>query len=289
MKTKRLLTRIGFSTAALTIFLLMNVGLANAVLVINKPDFSDVSDLTLNGRAGTVGNPVFFNGKNVLRLTDSTSQGGSAFSTSTISLDSDASFSTFFEFQLTDPTGGAADGIVFVVQTVGNNVGGSGGGIGYSGITNSVGVEYDTFDNGSGNNDPNGNHIGINVGGSFNGPTAIVTSAAMDSGINWFSWVDYNGVTDDLEVRLSTTNVRPLAPILTRNVNLVAELGQTNAFVGFTSGTGSASNDHDIRQWKLDNTFNPIQTIPEPGTLVLFCLGLIGIIGYTCRRRKHAE
>jgi len=172
MKTKRLLTRIGFSTAALAIFLLMNVDVANAVLVMNKPDFSDVSDLTLNGRAGTVDNPVFFNGKNVLRLTDDVDQSGSAFSTNTISLANDASFSTFFEFQLTDPTGGAADGIMFVVQTVGNNVGGSGGNIGYFGITNSVGIEYDTYDNGSLNNDPNGNHVGINVGGSFNGPTA---------------------------------------------------------------------------------------------------------------------
>ena len=45
-----------------------------------------------------------------------------------------------------DPTGGAADGIMFVVQTVGNNVGGSGGNIGYFGITNSVGIEYDTYE-----------------------------------------------------------------------------------------------------------------------------------------------
>ena len=78
--------------------------------------------------------------------------------------------------------------------------------------------------------------------------------------------MDYNGVTDDLEVRLSTTNVRPVAPLLTRNVNLVAELGQTNAYVGFTSGTGGGSNNHDIRQWKGD-TVPPtvISTNPQGG------------------------
>lgn len=42
-----------------------------------------------------------------------------------------------------DGLGCGADGLVFVVQTNSNKVGG-GGGIGYQGIPNSVGVELDT-------------------------------------------------------------------------------------------------------------------------------------------------
>ena len=70
--------------------------------VISYPDFSSVAGLTLNGNAAQVGN--------VLRLTPANyGESGSAFSTSTVSLASNASFSTFFQFRFTNP-GGACDG-----------------------------------------------------------------------------------------------------------------------------------------------------------------------------------
>ena len=50
----------------------------------------------------------------------------SAFSTTAISLDENASFSTSFTFHFTDLQNGGADGIVFTVQTVSNDAGGSG-------------------------------------------------------------------------------------------------------------------------------------------------------------------
>jgi Bacterial lectin len=117
---------------------------AGATLVISYPDFSSVAGLTLNGNAAQAGNR--------LRVTPATfNQAGSAFSTNTVSLASNASFSTYFQFQFTSPGGACdgigcgADGLVFVVQTVSNNVGGIGGGIGYDGIANSVGIEFDTY------------------------------------------------------------------------------------------------------------------------------------------------
>jgi hypothetical protein len=70
--------------------------------------------LTLNGVAAVVGDR--------LRVTPSSGGAGSAFTTSTITLAGDASFSTAFSFQFTDQQGGGADGLVFVVQTVSNNV-----------------------------------------------------------------------------------------------------------------------------------------------------------------------
>src|SRR3569832_2380932 len=70
--------------------------------VISYPDFFCVVGLTLNGNAAQVGN--------VLRLTPANyGESGSAFSTSTVSLASNASFSTFFQFRFTNP-GGACDG-----------------------------------------------------------------------------------------------------------------------------------------------------------------------------------
>lgn len=111
------------------------------------PNFSSTAGLTLNGAAATTGG--------VLQPTPSAgNSSGSTFTTSQISLGAGAEFSTFFQFRLTNPGGIApADGIAFVLQTVNNNVGGLGGGLGYLGIANSVGIEFDTYNNGSGAGD----------------------------------------------------------------------------------------------------------------------------------------
>ncbi|MDX1812968.1 MAG: hypothetical protein R3240_13520, partial [Gammaproteobacteria bacterium] len=112
-------------------------------------DFSSSAGLQINGNAYTTVDDA---SRDVLRLTSATTgQSGSAFSIDTVSLASDASFSSAFQFRMSQPggicdvDGCGADGLVFVVQTVANNVGGAGGGIGYQGIGNSVGIEFDTY------------------------------------------------------------------------------------------------------------------------------------------------
>lgn len=259
---------------------------------INYPNFSNPAGLQLNGNAAVVGN--------VLRVTPATfSQAGSAFSNSPIALTPDASFSTFFQFRISN-SGGAgdgdglgADGIVFVVQTLANNVGGSGGGIGYLGIGHSVGIEYDTWNNGTGSGDPNGNHVNIDFSGAFS-PAANAASVAdrMNNGNVWSSWVDYDGSTGTLQVRLAeNSSVRPGAPLLSQVVNLPTILGSTNAFVGFSSGTGAAFGDHDILNWQFLATYNPIgggvSAVPEPATFGILGVSLLAL-GILVRRR-HAR
>ena len=265
------------------------LGTAQAATV-NYPDFSDLSAFQLNGATFTIGNPVTDDlNRKVLRLTNGLGQSGSAFLASPINLANQASFSTFFRFRISNPQGisdedgQGADGIVFVVQTVSNTAGGAGGGIGYTGIGNSLGVELDTWNNGLGLNDPNGNHVGINLGGNFNGPTQTIATR-MNNGLDWYAWVDYNAANSLVELRLSSSNARPANPTLSRNANLLAELGQTTAFIGFTSGTGAAGGFHDIVNWEFRDDFRPIDPVPEPGTMALLGLGLAGM--GLARRRK---
>ncbi len=266
-----------------TIFLISFTGSAFAT-TITYNDFSSVSGLTLNGATAGL-NP---NGDDVLRLTAGLGQSGSAFSTSTINLN-DTSFSTKFAFRITNPMGisdsdgQGADGLVFVVQTVANNVGGSGGGIGYAGISNSVGIEFDTWNNGSWD-DNSGNHVGINLDGDINSVLQTDVSPRLNNGADWFSWVDYNGLTNLLQVRLATVDLRPTDALLSYTVDLATVLETTDAFVGFTSGTGSAGGYHDILSWEFRDTYNPINNpVPEPSTCLLFGLG-VGVLALYRKR-----
>ena len=283
------------------IVLSLKTGITANATTLNFTDFSDLSSLSLNGSAKAINRirPVFFNGQNVLRLTNNFNQSGSAFLTDRLSLADDASFSTAFSFQITNPQGAfdedgqGADSIVFVVQNQSNNVGGAGGGIGYAGIKPSIGIEFDTWNNTINGINENGNHIGINLNGSIHSVIKKNVRTRMNNGAVWYSWVDYNGVSDLLEVRLSQTATRPDASFLSYTVDLASILGTPNAFIGFTSGTGGASGDHDIRSWTFRNSYNPIgiqqpASVPEPSSaLGLLTFGALGIASMLKRKRQQ--
>jgi hypothetical protein len=271
-------------------------------------DFSDLSGFNLAGSAATIGNPVSFNEQNVLRLTDHFYQSGSAFLNSPVNLSGDLSFSTFFSFQITtdssdylpdeywyDPAGDGlgADGITFTVHSASSIGVTAGGNLGYGydpnicpdceGIQPSVAIEYDTWSNGDVDN-YSGNHVGIDFNGSVDSEGRLVNvSKKMNDGDIWYSWVDYDGANELLEVRLSQFIHRPDDALLSHSVVLADILKTSTAYIGFTSGTGAAEGDHDIRSFYFNDTYKPIEPVPEPNTLLLLGIGLIGLVGV---RRK---
>ena len=273
----------------------LSVLFASAIALVAQPalaativfnGFSDTSGLTINGDAAA----FTARGRTVMRVTPTRFfQSGSVFSTSPITFGPSYGFSTRFTFNFNDTRGGGADGLVFVIQPKGNSVGGSGGGIGYGGIGNSLGVEFDNFNNipiDSGSQ----NHIGIDLNGSL---LSVAQNSrlpfALDSGVDLTSWIDYNGARQTIEVRLNNSNVRPLAALLSYRFDLAATIGSPNAFVGFTSGTGGGSANHDLVNWEFRDSFIPIgvSAVPEPATWMMVLVGF-GFVGSAIRTRRQS-
>lgn len=262
---------------------LLSTPAAATTIVFN--DFTSTAGLQLNGNAAAVNDGT----RNVLRVTPSQfGQAGSAFSTSPVTLGADVSFSTRFTFNFNAQQAGGADGVVFTVQTNSNNVGGLGGGIGYSGIPNSVGIEFDNWNNG-GIDDNSANHVGIDINGDVDSVLQTESPFALDGGQDLTSWIDYNGATKLLEVRLASNNIRPVLALLSYTVDLTGVLGTPNAFVGFTSGTGDAAANHDIVNWEFRDVYSPISgVVPEPATWAMMIIGFfsIGVTARATRRRN---
>lgn len=257
------------------------LGVSGNVFGITFNDFSSTDGLTLNGDAATA---TTGDGE-VLRLTPASgSQAGSVFSNAMVNA---SDFSTFFEFRITEPGGAfdgyetGADGLVFVVQSVSSDIGGAGHGIGYAGISDSVGVEFDTWYN-SWNNDPDSNHVGIDINGNVNhgsgSPNTVSVTPNFDDGNLWYSWIDYNG--SELEVRVNQTGIRPDDPLLSQSLDIALILGEEDAYVGFTSGTGAAWGNHDIISWEYRDGYDPVGAVPEPATILLLGVGLAGLVGF---------
>jgi hypothetical protein len=219
----------------------------------------------------------------LLRLTPAaTFSFGSAFVKPPTPIGPNGSFSSFFEFQVSEGTGG--DGFVFVVQSSPQGaqaLGGFGGDLGYHdsarppGISPSIGVEFDTFQNPF---DPAGEHVGIDVNGST---TSLVTAPASIRGANRFAWVDYaNG---GIAVFLSDSENKPAAPLLAASLVGVVDFSSVfgpQTFFGFTAATGGLTDNHDILRWDL--------TVPEPATLPFTMTGLLILAGFWLRARARS-
>lgn len=262
----------------------------SSAAVITYVDFSDVTGLQFNGDATTSGNDLL--------LTSGLNSAGSVFSNDSIVLDANLSFSAFFSFNISnnigrgDTDGSGADGLVFALQTVSNTAGSEGGGIGFRGLNESLGIEFDTYNNGA-QDDSNGNHIGVNLNGDVDSISQYNESTRFNNGEDWFAWIDYNGVTDELTVRYNTVADKPLSAAISETIDLTSIFGSNDVFVGFTSGTGGYGSDHKIDSLSFSTVFDNdfanegLVEASSPATLGIFGLSIFGIALH--RRRLSAK
>jgi gliding motility-associated-like protein len=180
------------------------------------------------------------------KLTDSsTFQKGSVWNSNKIDLSSPFDFSFDINFGCGDANG--ADGIAFILQPISTSIGSSGSGLGFQGISPSVGILMDTWQN-TVENDPTYDHISINKNGDVNhssannlvGPVTIIDNNINAEDCQWHVVrIVWNPSTTDLiayidgVLRVQTT---------TDIINTIFS-GNPLVYWGFSAATGGSANN----------------------------------------------
>ena len=112
---------------------------------------------------------------------------------------------------------------------------GAGGGIGYSDIPRSLGIEYDTWFNGE-LGDPNGNHVGIDLGGTK--IAAGVVDAFREAGLRIFGPVQAAARLESSKDFAKQFMLRHGLP--TAKYETFADAAKAKAYIEATQAAGKA-------------------------------------------------
>jgi hypothetical protein len=280
--------------------------------LVNYADFNfacNSNGLTCVGNAATTGG--------VLRVTPAAGgQSGAAYSSTALTLGANATFSTQFQFRFTNP-GGAdpADGITFVLAASPNGLGGSGYGMGYVGVGNSIAIEFDTYNNGNPGSlgffaaEPNSsNHVSIDQNGILTNTAAAnvygngscgfspgtpsqnpyTAAGCMSNGDTWTVNIGYDGSTQTLTTRLYDPAMGATFTALNNYpIDIAGLLGTNTVYAGFTGSSGAGWENQDILNWTLDSTTR-LSGVPEPASPLLFSSGVLAF-ALLARRRLAAR
>jgi len=227
---------------------------------------------TINFAGGFAAGGMIFNGSTVLngsrlRLTDGGAyEAASAWYNTQVST---TSFTNDFSFQVTPSGINTADGFAFVIQA--NNtsaLGPVGGGLGYgpgtagataaNSILNSVAVKFDLYNNSGETGDSTGIYTN---GASPTTPYVDLTNSGIDvhSGHVFNVHMTYDGTNLVMAITDATT-----AAVFTQTwpINIPSVIGSSNAYAGFTGGTGGLTSIQEVISW----TYSSGGTTPTAAT-----------------------
>lgn len=196
------------------------------------------------------GNAVYIGGDCYLLTPAATYMNGTVWYADQIDLNQPFDLEFTMNFGTLDGSG--ADGICFVLQTVGTNaIGASGGGIGYQSFGTSLGIEFDTYQN-TNFADPSYDHIAIEYNGNIHhgastghiaGPVqASATSANIEDGQDHRVRITWNPETHLISVYFDCVHR------LSGTFDLINNIfgGQNMVYWGFTAATGGSYNNQTV-------------------------------------------
>ena len=239
-----------------------------AAIILSPALFSAQAD-TLDFSAGFAGSSsvLNFNGNAQIagtraRLTNGgTNQASTVWSKNQLNIHD---FSSQFTFQITAGSG-FADGFTFAIQRAGNTaLGGSAGSMGYHGIDSCVALKFDTYPT-------TASSTGIYAygAGTSDQPTASfdMTDAGIDlhNGHIFSVALSYNSATFTLHQVVTDTSTNAT---FTHDytIDLIAAIGGTRAYVGFTGSTAAKP----LRRTSLPGPTRPSRTLSvRPSVLIL--------------------
>lgn len=152
-----------------------------------------INTTTIAQQYNVAGDAFANGGPGCYTLTNATGQSGAVWNVNTIDLTQSIDITLILNFgcndadNYPDPNCGA-DGMTFVLQPNGTGSFGSGGGVGFNGLTPSFGVVMDTYENGPDDNitfDNAVDHMSININGDVNhggGSELVAPSVARLNG-----------------------------------------------------------------------------------------------------------
>ena len=219
-------------------FLLINIALffkgQNASFVIN----GDASNNNITNENGSVD-------CNCFQLTpNSKNRVGSVWNNNKIDLNNDITLE--FKLYLGNNNAGA-DGVAFAFQPNNSNIGTSGQGMGMGGVSPSLVVFIDTYDNGT--NDPPYDHVSIHKNGDFlhgnSNELASFTSVGGGLDLEDGNWRNIKVNWDASANTFSFYYINMLNPILTYTGDIINNifLGDPLVYWGMTGATGSLYNE----------------------------------------------
>jgi len=224
--------------------ILLSAAVASGLLVTNlfgNEDVNLTNQLSYNFDNSEVklqiNGDAFINDGKVILTENINNKAGSFFTKSAYKIDN---FETTFTMYLGDSTDGA-DGLTFTILDANSSdfssIGGAGGGMGYSHL-DGITVEFDTYYNAS--NDPNGNHVGINIDGNLKSVFTNTEIPILEDNQEHLVKISFNNGI--IKVYLDNELV----------INYTIEnFISFNGFFGFTAGTGAKNNLHYIDNFIL--------------------------------------